>query len=70
MALRKDYFVERFGVTLSNCYWKFSPDFGIRGGKNLLSCEIHCYKDKATADTNTDDVISVRFEFVPDLDIM
>ena len=67
MALQTDYYVSRFEVTKKNCYWKIAVDNGINGGKLELSCRILCYKDQATADTNSGEWDSVNFSFSPDL---
>ena len=67
MALQKDYYVSRFEVTKSDCYWKVAVEAGIEGGKTLLRCRMLCYKDQATADTNSNEWGGFNFEFVPDL---
>lgn len=68
MALQKDYYNSRFEVTKSNCYWKIALDNGIEGGKNNLRGRLLCYKDKATADTNSGEYSGFGFEFTPDLE--
>jgi hypothetical protein len=68
MALQNDYYVARFEVTKSDCYWKVAIEGGIEGGKNSLTCRMLCYKDQATADTNSNEWGGFTFEFTPDLE--
>ena len=68
MALQMDYYVSRFEVTKEDCYWKIAIDNGINGGKTELNCRILCYKDQATADTNSSEWGGVNFSFIPDLE--
>lgn len=68
MALQKDYYIARFDVTKSDCYWKVAIDHGIQGGKTELKCRMLCYKDQATADTNSGEWAGFDFEFTPDLE--
>lgn len=68
MALQKDYYVARFDVTKSDCYWKVALNDGIQGGKTLLNCFMLCYVDQATADTNSNEYGTFHFEFTPDLE--
>lgn len=67
MALQQDYYDSRLEVTKSNCYWKIAVDDGIQGGKENLRGRILCYKDKTTADTNSNEYSGMNFEFVPDM---
>ena len=68
MALQNDYYDNRLEVTKTNCYWKIAIEDGINGGKTLLRGRILCYKDKITADTNSNEYSGINFELVPDLD--
>lgn len=68
MALQKDYYIARFEVTKSNCYWKIDVNNGITGGKNLIRGRLFCYKDQATASTNSGEYTAFDFEFTPDLE--
>lgn len=68
MALQKDYYVARFDVTKTDCYWKVAIESGIEGGKTLLSCRMFCYADQATADTNSNEYAGFVFDFVPDME--
>jgi hypothetical protein len=68
MALQKDYYVARYDVTKTNCYWKVAIEGGIEGGKTQLRCLMLCYADKATADTNSNEWAGFNFEFTPDLE--
>lgn len=67
MALQQDYYDKRLEITKTDCYWKIPLDDGINGGKELLHVRILCYKDKTTADTNSNEYSGMNFEFVPDL---
>ena len=68
MALQKDYYVARYDVTKTNCYWKVAIEGGIEGGKTQLRCRMLCYADQATADTNSDEYAGFNFEFAPDME--
>jgi hypothetical protein len=70
MAITKSLYISRFDLTIPDCYWKLDADKGILGGKNSLLVTMNCFKNKATADTNTngDDLYFVlQFSFSPDL---
>lgn len=68
MALQKDYYVARYDVTKQNAYWKVALEDGIQGGKEKISVRMLCYKDKATADTNSNEYAGFNFEFIPTLE--
>ena len=68
MALQKDYYVAKYDITKSDCYWKVEQEFGIQGGKTLLRCRMLCYPDQATADINAGEYAGFQFEFVPDME--
>jgi len=68
MGLQKDYYIEKFDITKTDCYWKIAVEHGLEGGKLLLICGMLCYTDKATADTNYGEHAGFNFEFVPDLE--
>jgi hypothetical protein len=68
MALQKDYYVARYDVTKTNCYWKVAVESGINGGKTLLRCRMLSYANQTEADTNSGDYGGFNFEFTPDLE--
>ncbi len=68
MALQKDYYVARYDVTKTNCYWKVAIENGIEGGKTLLRCMMLCYADQTVADTNSNEYAGFNFEFAPDME--
>ena len=68
MALQKDYYVARFDVTKSDCYWKVALEGGIDGGKTQLRCRMLCYANAAVADTNSGEYAGFSFEFAPDME--
>ena len=68
MALQKDYYVARFDVTKTDCYWKVAIEGGIEGGKTLLRCLMLCYVNQTVADTNSNEYAGFNFEFVPDME--
>jgi len=67
MALKADYYDKRLDVTKGDCYWKIAKEDGINGGKELLHVRIICYKNKAIADTNSNEYGQIDFEFKPEL---
>ena len=67
MALIKDYYLTRYEVTLTDCYWKISVNNGISGGKLGLHCKLLCFKNYITANTNAGEYDTFEFYFVPDV---
>ena len=67
MALQKDYYVAKYDVTKTNCYWKVAIESGIEGGKTSLRCHMLCYADQTAADTNSGEYAGFNFEFVPNM---
>jgi hypothetical protein len=67
MAFLKDYYNEKFGVTIPKCYWKIKIENGIVGGKTNLRVKMNCFRNKKVADTNNDSLCDFDFDFIPDL---
>jgi len=67
MALQKDFYDRRTDTTYPDSYWKIAVDEGITGGKTLLYVKMMCYENREHADTNTDEITQLDFEFRPDL---
>jgi len=62
MALQKDY-INEFGETIPNCYWKIGSKDGITGGKLGMRCKVYCYENKEQADLNQNELFVFPFEF-------
>lgn len=67
MALQKDFYDRRTDTTYLNSYWKIAVDGGITGGKTMLYVKMLCYENKEHADTNSNEITQLDFEFSPDL---
>jgi hypothetical protein len=67
MAFLKEYYNEKFGVTIPKCYWKIKTENGIVGGKTNLRVKMNCFRNKKVADTNNDSFCDFDFDFIPDL---
>ena len=66
MALQNDY-INQFGETVQNCYWKIGVADGISGGKYDMVGKLYCYENKEQADLNQNELFIFDFGFTLDL---
>ena len=65
MALQHDY-INQFGETVQDCYWKIGVADGISGGKFDMVGKLYCYENKEQADLNQNELYVLEIEFYYD----